>query len=102
VNVYRPDEPLFPERVPPEVREHPLCGTPKGYKRHRRANQKPCRPCTDAVAVYVAERRAATPAHRVRAARASSARRVAIRRLMARHATEYAALLRAARREADL
>ena len=78
------------------------CGTPKGYKRHLRAKQEPCQPCRDAVAVYVAERRAATPGHRVRAARAAAARRVAIRQLMALHTREYASLLRAARREADL
>jgi len=84
------------------VSERPPCGTPKGYKRHRRANQEPCQPCRDAAAVYVAERRAANPDHRVRAARAAAARRVAMRRLMARHTGEYAALLRAARREAGL
>jgi len=84
------------------VRKRPPCGTPKGYKRHLRSNQEPCQPCRDAVAVYVAERRAANPDHRVRAARAAAARRVAMRRLMARHAGEYASLLRDARREAGL
>ena len=76
--------------------ERPSCGTPKGYKRHLRAEQEPRRPCRDAAAVYVAERRAANPDHRVRAARASSTRRVAL------HTKEYASLLRAARREAGL
>jgi transposase len=84
------------------VTERPPCGTPKGYKRHLRAKQEPCRPCRDAVAAYVTERRAANPDHRVRAARAAAARRVAMRRLMALHMGEYASLLRAARREAGL
>ena len=101
MNVSRPDEPLLPERVPP-AREHPLCGTPKGYKRHLRAKEEPCDPCRAATAAYVAERRAATPGHRVRAARAAAARRVAMRQLMTLHTREYASLLRAARREAGL
>jgi len=84
------------------VSERPPCGSPKAYKRHLRADEEPCDLCRAATAVYIAERRAANPDHRVRAARASSARRVAIRRLMARHTGEYASLLRAARREAGL
>ena len=82
--------------------ERPPCGSRKGYKAHLRADEEPDQRCRDAVAVYVAQRRAANPDHRVRAARAAAARRVAIRQLMALHAGEYAALLRAARREARL
>jgi len=77
-------------------------GTPKGYKRHLRAKEEPCDLCRAGTAAYIAERRAANPDHRVRAARASAARRVAMRRLKARHGREYASLLRDARREADL
>ena len=84
------------------MRERPPCGSPAAYKWHLRAKEEPCRPCRDATAIYVAARRAANPDHRVRAARAGAARRVAMRRLMARHTGEYAALLRAARREAGL
>ena len=82
--------------------ERPPCGSPKAYKAHLRAEEVPCDLCRTATAVYVAECRAANPDHRVRAARAAAARRVAMRRLMALHTGEYASLLRAARREAGL
>ena len=80
----------------------PPCGTPAAYKWHLKLKEEPDQRCRDAVAVYVAARRAANPDHQVRAARAAAARRVAIRQLMALHKKEYASLLRAARRKAGL
>jgi hypothetical protein len=43
------------------------CGSPGGYKRHRRLGEEPCRACLDAVAAYSREREALTKATRPKA-----------------------------------
>lgn len=35
------------------------CGTPAAFRRHRKKGETPCRPCTDAIHAYDAQRRRA-------------------------------------------
>lgn len=47
--------------------EQNACGTPGGYKQHRRLGEDPCRACLDAVAAYSRERQALAPSGRPKA-----------------------------------
>lgn len=58
-----------------------LCGTYKGYQRHRRRDEQACQPCLDANAARNRNRRANDSAARVADAALSSARGRAFRRL---------------------
>lgn len=48
--------------VPAEPVAGPDCGTPRGYRQHRKAGTEACQACKDAVAAEARERRAARKA----------------------------------------
>ncbi len=72
-------------------------GTVAGVNLHRRAWDPPCDECRAAGAAYARDRRRRSPKAAAQALRESRVRTWAIKRLIGRHRSEYAALLATAR-----
>ena len=72
------------------------CGTTAGYRRHRRHDEQPCKPCTVAIRDYQRKWRAKDPTITRRSVKAYQLERTrALVALSRRHPDEYKALLKA-------